>query len=126
MLALDPGYKANHWFIFIGKERSSCSQKNLLGKMPKVLQATSNRKPDGRPADQLRKHWSPRSRHQLATWSSVSSISGASTLQQKISPFVQRSRRWWKIVKESKHHLNHTRWFWLRDWEKTRNLKPET
>ena len=42
MLALDPG---NHWFIFIRKERSSCSQKNLLGKMPKVLQATSNRKP---------------------------------------------------------------------------------
>ena len=45
MLALDPGYKANHWFIFIRKERSSCSQKNLLEKMPKVLQATSNRKP---------------------------------------------------------------------------------
>jgi hypothetical protein len=39
MLALDPGYKANHWFIFIRKERSFCSQKNLLKKMPKVFQA---------------------------------------------------------------------------------------
>ena len=33
MLALDPEYKANHWFIFIRKERSSCSQKNLLKKV---------------------------------------------------------------------------------------------
>ena len=39
MLALDPGYKANDWFIFIRKEYSSCSQKNLLEKMPKVFQA---------------------------------------------------------------------------------------
>ena len=39
LFALDPGFKANHWFSFIRKERSSCSQKNLLEKMPKVLQA---------------------------------------------------------------------------------------
>jgi hypothetical protein len=32
-LRLIPGYKANHWFIFIRKERSSCSQQNLLKKM---------------------------------------------------------------------------------------------
>jgi hypothetical protein len=36
-LAVDPGYKANHWFIFIRKQCFSCSQKNLLEKMPKVL-----------------------------------------------------------------------------------------
>jgi hypothetical protein len=31
LLALDPGYKANHWFIFICKERSPCSQNKFAG-----------------------------------------------------------------------------------------------
>jgi hypothetical protein len=41
MLSLDPGFKSNHWFSFIRKERSSCSQKNLLEKMHNVLQKRS-------------------------------------------------------------------------------------
>ena len=39
MLALDPRFKPNRRFIFIRKERSSCSQKNFLEKMPKIFGA---------------------------------------------------------------------------------------